>query len=344
MTFANPDILYFALIVPLLVTVFVIAERRRRRQLEAMTRPDRESSVAGAGFERRLVFLIFLCLGAACLVAAAARPQWGTKMEELSARGIDIVLAVDVSESMNATDVEPSRIAKARQLIHKFLDLLQGDRVALIGFAGSAYAFVPLTTDYGAFRIFTDTLEPGAVQDAGTDIGKAVEEAIETFERSGSDADRVLVVFTDGEHHEEDPIPAVERARAEGIRVFTIGIGNPGKAGERIPITDESGGTSYKVDQQGNLVITRLDEETLQAIARAGDGSYYRVSDAGTELAQIYRVLEQQQEAEFASRALRLREDRFQIPLLIALGLVTVAYSLGTRTLRHTRRTRGARA
>ena len=342
MTFENPDILYFYAIVPLLVAVFVTAERGRRRQLAAMTRPDREGSVAAAGFERRLIFLIFLCSGAAFLVTAAARPQWGTKMEELSARGIDIMLAVDVSESMNAVDVEPSRAAKTRQLIHRLIDLLQGDRVGLIGFAGSAYTFVPLTTDYGAFRIFADTLEPGTVQDPGTDLGSAVEEAIAAYARSGSEADRVLVIFTDGEHHEGDPIPAVERAREEGITTFTIGVGNPGKAGSRIPVSGAANAPDFKVDQQGNLVITRLDEEMLQAVADAGDGGYYRVSDAGNELVAIYRLLEQQQEAEFASRALRLREDRFQIPLLIALGLVTVAYSSGTRTFRHTRRTRGA--
>jgi len=339
--FAEPRLLFFLLLVPLLVLVFVLAERRRSRQLRAMTSPDRTGSVLGAGFERRLLFLILLCLGLCFLAIAAARPQWGTRMEELSARGIDIMIAIDVSESMKAADVEPSRIARARQVVHKFLDKLSGDRVGLIGFAGSAYTFVPLTVDYGAFRLFADTLAPGDVADQGTDIGSAIDEAIRAFERAESDAARVLVVFSDGEHHEEDPLPAVKRAADKGIQIFTIGIGNPNKSGERIPLRDAAGNITYKVDQADNLVITKLDEATLEAVAEEGNGAYYRVSDAGTELAQIYRSVEEQQEVAFASRALRLREDRFQIPLLIALVLTSIAYSLGSRSFRNPRRTRG---
>ena len=341
MSFADPLVLYFLALVPLLIVIFVVSERHRRAHLTALVVSEKPGLVMGAGFERRLIFLVLLCVGVVFLVVAAARPQWGTKLEQVSSRGIDLILAVDVSESMRATDVSPNRMAKARQEVDKFLGLLEGDRVGLIAFAGSAYTYVPLTVDYGAVRLFLNSLEPGVIDDAGTDLGKAVEEAIETFSRSKSSAYKVLVVFSDGEHHETDPLPAVTKATEAGIQVFTIGIGNVSRAGERIPVPGEDDETTFKLDQQGNLVITRLDEQTLKAIAQEGNGEYYRVSEAGTELVEIYRSLAEKEETEFSSRTHYQKEDRFQIPLIVALVFLAVAYSLGNRTFKKLRRTQG---
>ena len=344
MTFANPNVMYFLLLVPVLVMVFVISERKRNRQVAAMAGPETPVMVMGARFERRLIYLILLCLGIALLVMAAARPQWGTRLDVARSRGIDILIAIDVSESMLATDVSPSRIAKARQEVNNFLKLLDGDRVGLIAFAGSAYTYVPLTVDYSAVRLFLDSLEPGSIEDAGTDIGKSIEEAIKTFERSESTAYKILVVFSDGEHHEANPLEAVAKAVEDDIQIYCVGIGNVKKSGERIPLVDNVGETTYKVDQQNKLVITRLDEETLTNIATQGGGEYYRVSEAGTELVAIYKSLDEKEDAEFSSRTNRRKEDRFQIPLLIAVLLLTVAYSLGTRSFKKLRRTQGVRS
>ena len=344
MTFANPNVMFFLLLVPILVMVFVISERRRNRQVAAMASSDKPLLVMGARFERRLIYLILLCLGMALLVMAASRPQWGTRLDEARSRGIDILIAIDVSESMLAGDVSPSRIAKARQEVNKFLKLLDGDRVGLIAFAGSAYTYVPLTVDYSAVRLFLDSLEPGSIEDAGTDIGKSIDEAVKTFERSESTAYKVLVVFSDGENHEDNPLEAVAKAVEKDIQIFCVGIGNVNKSGERIPILGEDGEISYKVDQQDKLVITRLDEETLTNIATQGGGDYYRVSEAGTELVAIYKSLEDKEDSEFSSRTNRRKEDRYQIPLLIAVLLLTVAYSLGTRSFKKLRRTQGVRS
>jgi len=342
MSFANPNILYFLILLPLMLLVFILAERKRLRQVSAMVGSDKPVMIMGAGFERRLIYLIFMMLGIGVLVASAARPQWGVKLETLTARGIDILIAVDVSESMRATDVSPDRISKARQEVDKFLNLLEGDRVGLVAFAGSAYTYCPLTVDYAAIRMFLAGLEPGAISDAGTDIGKAVEEAIETFGRGESTAHKVLVVFSDGEHHEGDPLPAVQKAVDNGIQVFTVGIGHASKAGARIPNPEKE--DDYKLDQAGNLVITKLDETTLTAIAEKGNGQYYRVSEAGTELVDIYRTLEANEEAEFSSRRHHQMEDRYQIPLLIAILLLTIAYSLGNRSFKKLRRTQGVKS
>lgn len=345
MRFANPEMLYFLALVPLLVLMFVVAERARRRRLAAMSTNDKRAMIMGAGFERRLVFLVFCLLGVACLVLAAARPQWGTKLETVTSRGIDIMLAVDVSDSMRAQDVSPDRMAKARQEVDKFLALLEGDRVGLIAFAGSAYAYCPLTNDYAAIRLFLNGLTPGVISDGGTDVGAAVGKAMETFARSKSNAQKVLVIFTDGEHHESDPLTVVREAAAMDIQVFTIGIGNSGTAGERIPMgTDDNGDPIYKLDQKGNLVISQLDEQTLEAIAKAGGGAYYRVSNAGTELVQIYRELQANEEEEFSNRRLQQMEDRYQLILALALICLTMAYSLGDRSFKRLRRTQGVKS
>ena len=339
MTFASPHMLYALILAPLLILLFVLSERKRREHAAAIASGDKEAMIMGAGFERRLVYLVFLLMGICLLVLAAARPQWGAKLEVLTARGIDILIAVDTSESMRATDVAPDRISKARQEVDKLLNLLEGDRVGLVAFAGSAFTYCPLTVDYAAIRLFLSGLEPGVIADGGTDIGAAVREAIRTFERSESNAYKVLVVFSDGEHHEEDPLPAIEEAVAAGIQVFTIGIGNAGKVGERIPIPGDE--DNYMKDQAGNLIITKLDEATLSAIAEKGNGAYYRVSEAGTELMEIYRTLSENEETEFSSRKHHQLEDRFQYPLLGAAFFLSIAYSLGNRSFRRLRRTQG---
>lgn len=341
MTFANPEILNALGLLPLLVFIFILSQRHRAIQVQSLVNPRKPAMVMGASFERRLVYLIFLVLGVGVLVLAAARPRWGTKLETVNSRGIDILVAVDVSESMRAADVSPDRISKARQEVDKFLNLLRGDRVGLVAFAGSAFTYCPLTVDYSAIRLFLNGLEPGVISDAGTDISKAVKEAVKTFSRSKSPSHKVLVIFSDGENHERDPLPAVEEAVAQGIQVFTIGIGNAETAGERIPLDDKAGDVSYKLDQQGNLVITRLDEATLREMAERGNGAYYRVSEAGTELVEIYRTLAQNEEAEFSSRRFHQKEDHFQIPLLAAFVFLTLAYSLGDRSFKKQRRTQG---
>ena len=341
MTFANPAVLFALVLLPLLIATFIVAERRRRKLLSAMVGKTEGAAVMGAGFERRLLYMVFLLLAVSFLVLAAARPQWGTKLEQVRSKGIDILIAVDVSESMNATDVSPSRIAKARQQVEKFLNLLEGDRVGLIAFAGSAYTYCPLTVDYAAIRLFLNGLSPGVIADGGTNLPAAIKNAGETFARSESNASRVLVIFSDGENHEADPMPAVREAVAGGIQIYTIGIGNVSKSGERIPVVDDNGETTFKRDNQGNLVITQLDEETLQEIAKDGGGQYYRVSEAGTELVDIYRSLSAQQEAEFSSKVFHQKEDRYQIPLAAGLLFFLLAHSLGNRSFRKLRRTQG---
>ena len=248
-----------------------------------------------------------------------------------------LCLAVDVSESMKATDVSPSRMDKAKQEVEKFLQIIEGDRVGLIAFAGSAYTFCPLTNDYSAIRLYLDAMDPGIISDAGTNIPSSIEEAMKVFSRSKSGAYKVLVVFSDGENHEQDPSDLVKKALEQGIRIYTIGIGHIAKAGERIPLVEGN----YKTDQLGNIIITHLDEQTLKNIANDGNGSYFRVSEAGTELRKIYSILEKMEDTEFREQTHHIQEDRYQIPLSIALLLLFISYTVGNRSYKIQRRTQG---
>lgn len=344
MIFAESDLLYALLLLPLLPLFFAHAERRRLRLLEALVASPKPGLVMGSSFERRLIAMILVTLGLFLLVLAAARPQWGSRLENVTHRGLDILLAVDVSESMLARDVSPDRTSKARQEVEKFLRLAAGDRVGLIAFAGSAFTLCPLTVDYAAVRLFLSGLQPGMISDAGTDLSTPLAEAIDAFRRNPSPADKVVVLFTDGEHHEKDPMPYVHSAVKEGIQIFTVGIGNPAMAGERIPLEERQGVAVYKLDQAGNLVISQLDEKTLLEIATAAGGAYFRASEAGEELVQIYKALQDKEKIEFSSRQVRKMEDRFQIPLALSLLLLSTAFALGNRSFRKLRRTQELRS
>lgn len=344
MEFANPEVLWALLLVPILVLTFILAERKRKRILASMVVIQKPHMVMGPSFERRLLTMSAILVAVIFIVIAAARPLWGSKMEEVQARGIDILIAVDVSQSMLAEDVSPSRLDMAKLNVRKLMDLIEGDRVGLIAFAGSAYTFCPMTVDYGAVNLFLSSLEPGVITDGGTNIPAVIQEAMANFERNPSPAHKVLVIFSDGENHETDPLPVAEQAAQKDIQIFTVGVGNPGKTGARIPIIDESGKDDFKKDRQGNLVITRLEEETLQALAETGNGDYYRLSGSGNQLVNIYRAVSEAQEAEFSSKTYRQKEDRYQIPLALALAAFVFAYSLGRRSLKRLRRTQGVSA
>ncbi|PIE02971.1 MAG: hypothetical protein CSA81_04490 [Acidobacteria bacterium] len=337
MVFVYPEVLYALTLVPILVIAFFMAEKSRSQILSTMVEGETAPKVMAPGFEMRFARMASLCLGVIFLLMAAARPQWGRKLETVKHRGIDIIIALDVSESMRAEDVAPSRMQKARQEVNLFLEKLKGDRVGLIAFAGSAFTYCPLTVDYSAIQMFLSSLEPGVISDGGTDISAATREAVDVFERSQSSASKVLVIFSDGEHHEKDPRSEIKEAVERGIKVFTVGVGHVGKSGARIPLEGEEG--AFKRDRYGNLVITRLDEATLKQVAEMGGGKYYRITESGRELVAIYDYLSKMEKRDFNSRLQDQRQDYFQLLLQLGLVFLTISYAIGDHTLKRKRRT-----
>ena len=255
-------------------------------------------------------------VGVAFLIAALTGPQFGAELTMAKRRGVDVIIALDVSRSMAATDVKPSRLERARFLIGQLLDRLEGDRVGLVLFAGKAFVQCPLTLDYGAFRLLLSGVDGGSIPVQGTAIGEAVDLAMSSFDE-GELQHKAIILFTDGEDHAGDPRDRAEKAAAQGVRIFAIGMGTID--GELIPVSDEGGSAQYHKDRQGNYVKTRLDESTLSEMALASNGAYFRVGGTGAEIEGVYDQIANMDQKELGSERLARYEERYQIPLAVAL-------------------------
>lgn len=256
----------------------------------------------------------------ALMFFALMRPQWGFKWQEIKRRGLDIFVAVDVSKSMLAEDIKPNRLERAKLALSDFVKHLKGDRVGLIAFSGSAFAQCPLTVDYSGFLLSVEALDANTIPKGGTSISGAIRKALDSYE-GGLKKYKVLIIITDGEDHEGDPIKAAELAKEEGVKIFCIGIGT--NEGELIPITDEKGNKSFLKDKSGNVVKSRLDETALQKIALTTGGSYVRATSKEFGLDLIYKEkLSDMEKRELESKMAKQYEERFQIPLFLAFLLL----------------------
>jgi len=333
--FVHPDYLWLLLALPLLGLAGWWSVQRRRAALARFAGGSAYVNrfAAGVSAHRRAAKLLLLYFALSAGIVAAARPQWGTRIEEVQRRGIDVVILVDTSLSMAAEDVPPSRLGLARHAIHSLLPRLAGDRVALVTFAGRAALECPLTVDHGAVRLFLDVIDVESVPVAGTSLASALEVAIHTLgapEGGGEARSRAILLFSDGEDHEggvEEVLDEIERA---GIAIHTIGVGTA--TGAPIPVRDASGASSgYKKDREDKVVTTRLDETTLEFLALESGGRYYRATPGQAELEEIAMALKSLDEQEFGA-VLRARyEERYQIPLVVALLALLAETLFGDR-------------
>jgi Ca-activated chloride channel homolog len=321
MHFANTQYLHLFWLVPIFACWLWWAFRLKRKALRQFAE-DRLVSVlisgisAGRQVVRAVLFLLFLVFALLALV----RPQWGTKLETVKRMGVDIMVVLDTSLSMETQDVVPSRLEKAKHEVKALIDILQGDRVGLIVFAGMSMVNCPLTIDQNAVKLFLDIVDTRVIPRPGTNIGEAIRLATQSFSPQES-RHKVLVLVTDGENLEGDPISAAQEAKAAGVLVFTLGIGTG--AGEPIPLRDEKGSvTGYKKDENGSVVVSRLDEASLERIATMTGGKYFRATTGEDELQKIYDSVSQMDKKEFQSKVYLTYVDRFQIPLGIALFFI----------------------
>jgi len=271
---------------------------------------------------RRNLKMTLLIFSYIFLVIALANPQIGTKLEDVTREGVDIIVALDVSQSMLAEDIKPNRLEKAKHEVGKLIDMLQGDRIGIVAFAGIAHVQCPLTLDYSAAKLFLSIIDTDLIPQPGTAIGSAIEKAVKAFnieERKH----KVLVLITDGEDHESDPVETAKEAEKEGVIIYSVGIGSP--QGVPIPLYDRYGNQSgFKKDRQGSVVTTKLDIVTLQKIALQTGGSYYPASSSDSELKEIYEAISALEKKELVSRQFSQYEDRFQILLAIGLFLIVL--------------------
>ncbi len=274
---------------------------------------------------RSFVKFLLLTLALVFLVSGIIDPKVGSRLEKVKRKGIDLYIALDVSNSMLAQDIKPDRLDRAKMAISNLINELNGDRVGLIVFAGQAYKQLPLTTDYSAAQLFLSAVSTKIVPVQGTAIGAAINLATRSF---GDDKhNKAIIVISDGENHTDDPIAAAKEAAAKGIRVFTIGMGLPD--GAPIPISDNNGSVTYLKDNKGNVVVTKLNEQMLEDIAAAGNGTYSRANNASVGLDAILKNINKIQKQDIEERQFTDYVHRFQyflIPaiLLLILELITV--------------------
>jgi len=328
--FAHPEYLWALLLIPALGIAFFFLHRRRGQLLRRfVAEPLLASLTPDASTAKRTLKHVLLLLSLACFLLAAANPQVGTRLEEVKREGIDLFVALDVSLSMKSEDIRPSRLEKAKRDVSDLLRKLHGDRVGLVVFAGEAYVQFPLTADYSAADLFINAVDIDAVPVPGTMIGNAIEVALKSF-RQDLPTQKAIVVVSDGENTEGDVAGAVEKARREGVRVFTIGMGTT--EGNPIPVYGANAErTDYKHDRAGNIVLSRLDEASLQQIALSTGGSYRRATNAGNEIDDIFKELSSLQKTEMGSLQVTGYEDQFYYSLALGILLLVVETLLSER-------------
>ncbi len=313
-----------------LILLIWYAARRKERALERYA--DREllaDIIPSSAPGRRRWKTILVMTSMFLMILSLARPQWGFEWKEVTRSGLDILVAIDTSKSMLARDVKPSRLERSKLAVRDLVKKLHGDRIGLIAFAGNAFLQCPLTVDYSGFLMSLDSLDTDTIPMGGTSIAAAINTAIRGYE-GGARKYRVLILITDGEDHSGNALKAAEKAKNRGVKIYTIGIGT--KEGELIPVTDEKGNSFYLKDRKGNIVKTRLDEETLKQIALTTGGSYVKASPTEFGLDMIYdQKLSKMEKREIKNRMTKQYHERFRIPLLIALVLLCVEPFIGER-------------
>jgi Ca-activated chloride channel family protein len=325
MSWVNPSG-FFWMAVPLVALVLTVAYFRWKARI-----------LAQAGDPKLLVRLmdrrtgrqqgvksLFLLLGLSLLVVALAGPQWGQEFQEVHRRGVDVMIAMDVSTSMLAEDVKPNRLTQAKRELSLLINRLEGDRVGLVAFAGTAFLQCPLTLDYGAARSLLDLLRPDLIPKPGTSLTAAIDTALAAFP-STSARHQALVLLTDGEDHSKQLDAAVDRAAAAGLRIFTIGFGN--KDGEIIPIRDANGNvTGYKKNKEGETVLSKMDEPALQKIAAKTGGAYFPATQGEVEITKILGEIGRMEKKDLDSRVFGQGENHFRWPLALALFFILLEF------------------
>ncbi len=319
MTFANPIFLYSLIVLlPVLLLFFVWANRRREAALAQLGNPalvQRLSATVNWQGRRWRNILWFVTL--IMLLVALARPQWGVESHEVKQQGIEVMVALDVSKSMLAQDIKPDRLSRAKLEIADLMNRLGGDEIGLVLFSGASFIQFPLTSDYATARTFLDNARPEVISKPGTAIGEAIRTAMSGFDYNRP-SQKVIVLITDGEDHAADTLTVAQEAAEQGILLYTIGFGSP--QGEPIPEYNAQGEVvGFKRDQQGEVVLSKLDEATLQQIAEIGNGRYFQASADGSELDALIGELNTLQKAELATLLESWGIERFQNFLLVAL-------------------------
>ncbi len=333
--FQNDIYLYGLLLIPVLVLFWVLIRRGYRKELSKLGEPRLIHRLMPEVSIARKNWKFALLMGAmTTLFIALANPQLGSKIEKVQRKGIDMIIAVDISNSMLAEDIKPNRLSRAKRAISKLVDKLQGDRIGLIVFAGEAYTQLPITTDYSAAKMFLSSVSTDYISTQGTSIANAIELGRATFKEMSEDVqagkrNRAIVIITDGEDQEEGALEQAKEAAKEGIIIYTIGMGT--EKGGPIPLYRGGRMTGYKKDREGHTVITRLNQIELQKIASAGNGLFVRANNSKVGLNKILDEISRLDKTEIESQTFKDYESHFQIFAFLAILFLIIDLLLSER-------------
>jgi Ca-activated chloride channel homolog len=325
--FAHRGYLWFLLIIPVIIFLYMAAGHYRKSALRKFGDPGLLATLMPLVSSHRNVakFSLFL-FSLVFIILALAGPRFGSRLEEVQREGVEILIALDVSNSMLAEDIRPSRLEASKQSVSRLSARMRNDRIGMIVFAGDAFVQVPVTSDYAAFRMILENVSTDIVPVQGTAIGRAIELASRSFTQ-GTMASKVLIIISDGEDHEDDPVKVAGAARDNGITIHTIGMGRP--EGAPVPVAGRQ--SQFLTDEDGNTVITRLDEATLRGIASAGGGLFVRAGSSGTGLDIIMDEIEKMEKAGFEEVQYTEFTERFQYMAFIALLLLLLDFIIAER-------------
>jgi len=323
-----PQFLPFLILIPVLVAVWLIWTIRNKTVLKKFA--DSETLLRltdNIRYDLRILKAVLFMIGLTLLITSLARPRWGEKLQLYKGRGIDIVIALDASKSMLAQDIKPSRLERAKSDVSYLLDNLNTHQIGITAFAGECYVMCPLTTDVEAAKLFLDIIDPATIPRPGTNLEKAIAVSASLFNPK-EESYKALILITDGDNLEGDPMPAVENARNAGIRIFTVGAGS--LEGAPIPEPDNTtGGVNYKKDQDQKIVLSRLADRLLLLVAKATDGRYFRTE--GLYVNRLVDELDKMKKKEISGGAYVEFEERYQYFLIPAFILLLLSVALSDR-------------
>lgn len=318
--FENPEYLYLFIVLPFLVALYIYLNIKKQRDvkklgvLATIKKMMPELSLKRSYLKFWLIFAA-LCTG----IIMIARPQFGTKVENVEREGIELVIAIDVSNSMLARDVKPDRLARAKQILSRIIDIRKNDKVALIVFAGEAYVQMPLTSDTQSAKLFLNTIDPSLVPVQGTAIGEAINLGMSSFS-SDKDVDKAMIIITDGEDHEGNANEAAKKAADAGIMVNVIGIGSV----EGSPVPESEYSNNYKADSDGQVVVSRLNEQMAQEIAQNGKGLYVQADNSNTAIRALETELNSLETKKTTSLSYSEYDEKFPFFAWILLIILVV--------------------
>ena len=319
--FGEPLYLYLLLIVPFLIVFYLYTNCRRRKKLRQYGDPVLMAHLMPNVSKYRPDVKFWLVTAALVMVIfMLARPQFGSKMETVKRQGVETVVALDISNSMMAQDVTPSRLEKSKKLVSRLVETFNNDKVAMIVFAGEAFTQLPITSDYISAKMFLETISPSLITTQGTDIRGAIDLAMKSF-TPNEGVGRAIVLITDGENHEGGAVEAAQQAAAKGVRVFVLGVGSPD--GSPIPV---EGTNDFRRDKDGNVIVTRLNEQMCQEIAKAGNGMYVRVDNTNNAERALNAEINKLAKADVETQVYTEFDEQFDV--LAWLALVLLAFDV----------------